>query len=112
MAADQLVVPVAVPEDPVLVDHVILATPTLSEAVPKNVSVAALVEAVLPPGDVMVRVGAVVSVPPGVGVGVGVGAGVGVGVGVGVGLTVGVELWAAYNVRIAAWSPAARVLDI
>lgn len=97
IAADHVVVPLAVPEDPVLVDQVTLATPTLSEAVPENVSVANPVETVLPPGDVMLSVGAVVSVPPDAGVGVGVGVGVGAGVRVG-------GLWA--PVRAPASNPA------
>src|ERR1700689_350092 len=85
IGADHAAVPLAVPEDPVLVDQAILATPTLSEAVPENVSVADAVETVLPPGDVMVRVGAVVSVPGGAGVGAGVGVRVGGAVGGGAG---------------------------
>ena len=108
IAADHFTVPVAGPEDPVLVDQATAVTPTLSDAVPKNVSVAALVETVLPPGDVIVRVGAVVSLPPGAGVGVGTGVGDGAGLGIGAEL----ETCGAYMVRIAALSPAPSVLDI
>jgi len=96
--ADQVVVPVAVPEDPVLVVQVIFAIPTLSEAVPDTVSVAALVETELPPGEMMARVGGVVSFPPGAGVGGGVGVGVGVGAGTGVGAGVGVGVGAGVGV--------------
>jgi hypothetical protein len=42
-AADQLVVPVAVPDPPRLFAHVTCVTPTLSLAVPPIVTVAALV---------------------------------------------------------------------
>ena len=38
MTALQEVVPLAVPDDPVLVDHVTLAIPDRSEAVPVNLS--------------------------------------------------------------------------
>jgi hypothetical protein len=96
--ADQAVVPMAVPEDPVLVVQVILATPVLSEAVPEKVSVAEFVETVLPPGDTIVSEGGVVSLPPGAGVGVGVGAGVGTGAGTGVGVGVGVGVGAGAGV--------------
>jgi hypothetical protein len=64
MVADQLVVPFAVPDAPVLVDQVTFVTPTLSLAVPLNAMVAADVETVVPPGDPMVNVGGVVSDPP------------------------------------------------
>jgi hypothetical protein len=40
MDAVHCVVPLDVPEDPVLVDQVTLATPTLSEAVPLTASAA------------------------------------------------------------------------
>lgn len=80
----QLLVPAAVPDEPVLVFQVTLATATLSIAMPKKLYAAALVETVVPPGDVIVSVGGVVSFVP-VGVGVGAGGGVGAGVGVGVG---------------------------
>src|SRR5580704_13882097 len=106
--ADHAVVPAAVPEDPVFVDQVTLVTPTLSEAVPENAREADVVDTELPPGDVMVRVGAVVSLPPeggagegdGEGEGEGDGAGaVGSGAGAGVG---GAAVAGAYIVRIAA----------
>ena len=91
IVADQLLVPEAVPDAPVLVDHVTLATAVLSEEVPANVRDCELVEMVVPPGEIMDRVGGVVSVPPGLDGGVGAGgAGAGVGVGVGVGAGVGV----------------------
>jgi hypothetical protein len=91
MAADQCAVPAAVPEDPVLVDQVTLATPTLSVAVPANASDDELVETLVPPGEVMVSEGGVVSPPVGLdgGAGVGVGGGFGFGLGVGVGVGVG-----------------------
>ena|SRR5579862_5604196 len=65
IVADHWVVPWAVPDWPVLVVQVTLATPTLSEAVPENWIEDAEVDDVLPPGDVMVRVGGVVSLPAG-----------------------------------------------
>ena len=61
MVQVQLMVPVAVPDWPVLVDQVILVTPTLSLAVPLNAIVEALVEMEVAPGDAMVNVGGVVS---------------------------------------------------
>jgi len=64
ITADQLVVPLAVPDVPVLVDQLTCVTPTLSLAVPLNAMVAADVETVVPPGDPMVSVGGVVSDPP------------------------------------------------
>ena len=60
--ADQLVVPLAVPERPVFVDHVTAATPTLSLAVPLIVIMAAEVEAVAEEGEAIVSAGGVVSV--------------------------------------------------
>jgi len=96
--ADHAVVPAAVPEDPVFVDQVTLVTPTLSEAVPENAREADVVDTELPPGDVMVRVGAVVSLPPEGGARDGAGA-VGSGAGAGVG---GAAVAGAYIVRIAA----------
>jgi hypothetical protein len=92
MEADQCAVPDAVPEDPVLVDQVTLATPTLSVAVPANASDDELAETLVPPGEVMVREGGVVSLPVGFdgGAGFGVGAGVGAGAGVGGGAGAGV----------------------
>jgi hypothetical protein len=61
--ADQLVVPLAVPEPPVFVDHVTLVTPTLSLAVPLNAMVEADVDTLVAPGDPIVNAGGVVSVP-------------------------------------------------
>lgn len=61
--ADQLAVPLAVPDCPIFVDHVTDFTPTLSFAVPLNVMMADEVETVVAPGDAMVNVGGVVSVP-------------------------------------------------
>jgi hypothetical protein len=60
---DQLVVPLAVPDCPIFVDHATDVTPTLSLAVPPNAIVADVVEIVVPPGDEIVNVGGVVSVP-------------------------------------------------
>src|SRR6266545_2257381 len=58
----QLVVPVAVPLPPRLFAHVTWVTPTLSDAVPPRVREELLVvKVVLEVGDVMVAVGAVVS---------------------------------------------------
>lgn len=62
--ADQLAVPLAVPDCPMFVDHVTEVTPTLSVAVPLNEIAVAVVETVVPPGAEMVSVGGVVSVPP------------------------------------------------
>jgi hypothetical protein len=61
--ADQLVVPLAVPDCPVFVDHLTDVTPTLSLAVPLNAIDVAAVETDVAPGDPIVSVGAVVSVP-------------------------------------------------
>ena len=61
------VVPLAVPDEPVLVDHLTAVTPTLSLAVPLKAIVDADVETDVPPGDPIVNDGAVVSVPPVVG---------------------------------------------
>jgi len=81
------------PDEPVLVDQVTPATPTLSDAVPEKTIEGAVVETLVPPGDAMVSDGGVASPPEGgegardgVGVGLGVGDGAGVGVGVGVGV--------------------------
>ena len=79
IVADHCVVPWAVPDRPVLVDQVTAATPTLSDAVPENWSEDAEVDTMLPPGDVMVRVGGVVSLPAGGGGGGGGGGGAGLG---------------------------------
>jgi len=58
----QLVVPVAVPLPPRLFAHVTWVTPTLSDAVPPRVILELLVAKMgLEVGDVMVTVGAVVS---------------------------------------------------
>src|SRR5213593_5182875 len=60
--AVQAVVPVAVPLPPRLFAHVTWVTPTLSDAVPPSVIIELLVAKVgLEVGDVMVTVGAVVS---------------------------------------------------
>jgi hypothetical protein len=61
--ADQLDVPLAVPDSPKFVDQVTDVTPTLSLDVPLNSIVADDVETVVAPGDATVNVGAVVSVP-------------------------------------------------
>jgi hypothetical protein len=63
MLADQLVVPLAVPDCPVLVDQVTDVTPTLSLAVPLNSIVDDVVDTEVAPGVPMVNVGGVVSVP-------------------------------------------------
>jgi hypothetical protein len=60
--ADQLVVPLAVPDCPVFVDQVTEVTPTLSLAVPLNAMVAAEVDTEVAPGDATVKVGGVVLV--------------------------------------------------
>lgn len=57
--ADQLVVPLAVPDCPILVDHTTDVTPALSLAVPLNTIVDDDVETVVAPGDAMVNVGGV-----------------------------------------------------
>ena len=75
----QLVVPAAVPDDPVELDHVTFATPTLSDAVPLTTMVLADVYRVLLAGDSTVNEGGVVSDPPGGGAGAGFGAGGGAG---------------------------------
>lgn len=62
--ADQFVIPLGVPDWPVLVDHVTDVTPTLSLAVPLNVIVEAEVDTDVAPGEEIVNVGGVVSVPP------------------------------------------------
>jgi hypothetical protein len=64
IVADQLVVPLAVPEPPVFVDHVTFVTPTLSLAVPLIAIVAADVDTLVAPGDPMLNDGGVVSDPP------------------------------------------------
>jgi hypothetical protein len=61
--ADQFVVPLAAPDCPIFVDQVTEVTPTLSLAVPLKAIVADDVETVVAPGDAMVNVGGVVSVP-------------------------------------------------
>jgi hypothetical protein len=60
------VVPVAVPDDPVLVLQVTRATPDASEAAPMKLSAASVVETDVELGEEIVSVGAVVS--PGTGV--------------------------------------------
>ncbi len=62
---DHVVVPAAVPVDPVLVDHVTEVTPTLSLAVPLIVIAAAAVDTDVAPGDAIVSAGGVVSVTAG-----------------------------------------------
>lgn len=62
--ADQVVVPLAVPDCPTFVDQVTDVTPTLSLDVPLNAIVGADVEIEVAPGDAIVNVGDVVSVPP------------------------------------------------
>ena len=63
IAADQLFVPLAVPEPPVFVDHVTFVAPKLSLAVPLKAMVVADVDTDVPPGDKTVNVGGVVSDP-------------------------------------------------
>src|SRR5512142_1025063 len=65
IAAFHALVPEAVPARPVLVDQVTLATPDRSDAVPRNVSEASVVEKDVVDGYVMLSVGPVVSVPVG-----------------------------------------------
>lgn len=60
--ADQLAVPEAVPDCPVLVAQATEATPTLSLDVPEKVIEDAEVDIVLDDGDKIVNVGGVVSV--------------------------------------------------
>ena len=60
-AALQAAVPVAVPEPPKLLAQVIRWTPTLSLAVPLMRMDASAVETVAAPGEVIARVGGVVS---------------------------------------------------
>jgi hypothetical protein len=60
--ADQAVVPLARPDRPKLVLQVTCFTPMLSLAVPFNVTNIAVVDIVAVEGEVMVRLGAVVSV--------------------------------------------------
>ena len=64
IAADQAVVPEAVPAEPKLVAQDTCVTPTLSLAVPAMVTKDAVVDMVPVEGVVMVKLGAVVSVPP------------------------------------------------
>ena len=64
IAADQEVVPEATPAWPKLVAQDTTATPTLSLAMPAIVTEAAVVDMVPDGGDVMVKLGAVVSVLP------------------------------------------------
>lgn len=60
-AADQAVVPLAIPDMPKFVLQVTCVTPTLSLAVPFNVSEVAKVDSVAVEGEVIVREGGVVS---------------------------------------------------
>ena len=64
MDADQAMVPDATPAWPKLVAQDTNATPTLSLAVPAMVTDAALVDMVAEEGEVMVKLGGVVSVLP------------------------------------------------
>src|SRR5665213_2532310 len=64
MAADQAVVPDATPAWPKLVAQDTNATPTLSLAMPAMVTDAAVVDMVPDEGEVMVKLGGVVSVLP------------------------------------------------
>jgi hypothetical protein len=64
IAADQAVVPEATPAWPKFVAQDTSATPTLSLAMPAIVTEAAVVDMVPDEGDVMVKLGAVVSVLP------------------------------------------------
>jgi hypothetical protein len=64
IAADQEVVPEATPEEAKLVAQVTSATPPLSPAVPEMITEAAVVDMVPVEGELMVKLGAVVSVPP------------------------------------------------
>lgn len=57
----QVVVPVAMPEPPVELLHVTEATPTLSDAVPEKTMVAEEAATLVPDGDRIARLGAVVS---------------------------------------------------
>lgn len=96
MVADQVVVPVAVPEVPKFVDHFTDVIPAASDAVPETMTNAAYVASVDVTDDVIVKVGgALEEVGVGVGVGVGTGAGVGTGVGVGVGVGTGAGITSA-----------------
>ena len=100
--ADQFAVPEAVPASPPEVVHFTEVTATLSLAAPLIVRLAAVVETMVDPGELMFSDGGVVSCPGlagdvgagvgagGVGAGVGAGAGGGLGVGVGVGAGAGV----------------------
>ena len=56
-------VPLAVPDCPIFVDQMTDVTPTLSLAIPANEIVADEVEIVVAPGDEIVNVGGVASVP-------------------------------------------------
>lgn len=51
MVADQLAVPTAAPDAPVLVDHLTAVTPTLSPAIPLKTMVAEYAETIVEPGD-------------------------------------------------------------
>jgi hypothetical protein len=64
MEADQEVVPEATPAWPKFVAQDTNATPTLSLAVPEMVTEAAVVDMVVDEGEVMAKLGGVVSVPP------------------------------------------------
>ena len=62
--ADQVVVPEATPAEPKLVAQETSATPTLSLAVPAMMAEAPVVDSVPDAGEVMVKLGGVVSVLP------------------------------------------------
>ena len=61
----QFVVPPALPEPPVELVHVTDATPTLSEAVPENTMLVDELYTFVLAGEMIVRVGGVVSLPGG-----------------------------------------------
>jgi len=64
IAADQAAVPEATPAEPKLVAQDTSATPTLSLAMPVMMTEGALVARVAEAGEVMVKLGGVVSEPP------------------------------------------------
>ena len=59
------VVPVAAPDTPVELLHVTLVTATLSDAVPENTMLAAVVDTFVLEGELTLNEGAVVSLPAG-----------------------------------------------
>ena len=84
MLADHDEVPAAIPDPPVELVHLTVATATLSLAVPATAMDEAEVEVMVNPGVLICSDGGVVS--PGAGAGDGGGAGVGVGRGGGAGV--------------------------